>query len=164
MQNVSDELLQNGEPSTKQIKDHPILNLWFKETMRIQNPTPGIFSRIAKQDTSIGDIIIRKGDAVSITFSGLNFDEKVYAKPNEFQLERFAKETEVGTGRYQYCPFSIGKRICMGRHMAELMVKLFVVYFLHMYEFHKPEDTVYFEGFSIVNHITNPFIMAKLRK
>jgi len=164
IQKASDVIMSHGEPTAREIENNPILTLWLKEALRLQNSISGTFAKIAKQDTTIGDIKIRRGDSIAINFNGLNFDEKFYKNPYTFKLDRFSNEHELAQDRYRHIPFSVGKRICMGRHMAELTVKLFIVYFMHRFEFYKPNDTDYIEGSSIVNHITNPFIMAKLRK
>lgn len=110
----------------------------------------GIFNRVAIKDTKLKNITIRAGDSVILSQAGLLYDEKVFPDHNTFKIDRFTKENEKLIPKYQYSPFGIGKRICMGRYIAELSVKLFVLSFCRTFDVRKPAGVEYYQVYTVL--------------
>ena len=110
------------------------------------------------------DLHIRKGDIITVTLAGMFSMEKIFPDANTFKIDRFSKENEKNIPRYQYIPFYIGKRVCLGRHLGELMVKLLVSQFCRNYEFKRPEGVEYYILNMLLNGIENPEVEVRLKR
>lgn len=139
------------------------LEKWTKEALRMHNPASRQIGRKALKDIKLGKFEIRKGDRVSILQIGLNFDKSVYSNPEEFDVNRFDSQREKSIPRYQYIPFSVGKRNCLGRHLGELMVKLMVTQFCLHYNFTKPADAPHYKNSRITTQVDSPLLTVKLK-
>ena len=144
--NIADEIFdKEGITSADIVDSHEELKMYMKEAFRLESPSPGNFPGVAIKDTKIKDIIVRKGDCVSILFASLVLDEKYFPDANRFQYDRFSKENEKKNAypKFQVAPFGIGKRACIGRNLGELMFKLFITAFCRRFEFKKPDGVDY---------------------
>ena len=70
------------------------LTLFIKEVLRVHSPVGLTTIRVAKQDTTVGQLTIKKGDGIMILPLGFLFNEKFLPKSEEFQIDRFTKEKE----------------------------------------------------------------------
>lgn len=162
--NVCKEIYtEKGELNMDGVENSEYVDKWVKETLRLFNPVARQFGRIANKDLTFRGVKVRKGDYLMLLFTGMNFEESVFPKPNEFNLERFSKENEKAIPKYQFTPFSIGKRTCLGKYLGELMVKLLVTEFYKFYEFEKPADVEYYQLLWIVTMETNPILNIKTK-
>ena len=152
---------ENGLTCSEAVEKHERLELWVKEVLRLHAPLQRQLIRTAMKDVTLGNVTVKKGDSAILLFSALNQDGTVYDKPEEFQIDRFAKENDRTRPRYQYVPFSIGRRICMGRHLGELMIKLLVTQFCLSYEFERPSGVEYYNNNRLTNCIENPLLNLK---
>ena len=152
-----------GITNNEKLNGHETLAHWLKETLRIYHPGARVVPRIAKRDLVLKDLHIRKGDSVSITYSGLMFNEEVFPDANTFKIDRFTKENEKSIPKYQYLPYFVGKRNCLGKHLAELMVKLTVCHFCRMYDYKTPADVEYYIENTMITHMANPFVDVRLK-
>jgi len=84
------------------------------ETLRLRPPVPGM-QRIVTQDTTIGGFCIPKGTTLNMHFFGSLIDPKIWKNPLEFNPSRFDEE---GQYSYQFIPFSVGPRNCIGQKFA----------------------------------------------
>ena len=107
----------------------------MQETLRIQSPAGQPSYLELSQDAKIGDFLIKKGDAFTIDFYSLHYDQTQWQKPLEFIPERFDPSspmslTPSGKKRHPnaYSPFSGGKRVCFGKTFAEITMKIAVTY------------------------------------
>ena len=57
------------------VQDLEYLNFCIQETLRIRSPGMGTSHMELSQDSKIGDITIKKGDAFQIDFYALHFDK-----------------------------------------------------------------------------------------
>jgi cytochrome P450 len=154
---------KNGITDNSRLNDHETLGLWLKETLRLYNPAARVVPRIARCDLVLKDLRIRKGDAVSVNYAGLMFKEEVFPEHNTFKIERFTKENEKQHPKYQYIPFFLGKRNCLGKHLAELMVKLITCHFCRAYDFKTPAGLDYYIENVMITHMANPLVDVRLK-
>ncbi len=154
---------EQGITQKDKLDQNQLLDLWIKEALRLHNPVSRLNARMATRDVKLGDITVRKGDRISILMTGLNFDGSVYGDIEKFKIEQFDKGYEKNMARYQYIPFSVGKRVCLGRNLGEMMVKLFVTQFVRAYEFNKPKDFEYYESNFFQNALVESLLEVKLK-
>ncbi|SDB96274.1 Cytochrome P450 [Raineyella antarctica] len=87
--------------------------LWaqvFDETVR-RRPS-GTSTRWARQDVRLGDVEIRKGDAVWLALSSANTDETYYDHPFDFDIHR----EPLG----DHLAFTKGRHTCLGQPLARV--------------------------------------------
>ena len=160
----SDIFDKNGITDNTKLNSHETLELWWRETLRIYSPAARVVPRIAKKDLVLKDLHIQKGDAVSLTYCGLMFNEAVFPQANTFKIDRFGKDREKDLPKYQYIPFFVGKRKCLGQHLAELMVKLITCHFCRTYDYQTPAGLEYYIQNIMMNMVENPLVDVRLKQ
>ncbi|NWF30167.1 cytochrome P450 [Streptomyces sp. PKU-EA00015] len=73
--------------------------------------------RTAVADTSVGDVEIKAGQAVSVWLSSLNRDENVFDRPMELRLDRNPN---------RHVSFGGGRHFCIGAPLARVMIRVFL--------------------------------------
>lgn len=154
---------EQGFTSSAKISNSEDLDLFMKETLRLFSPVQQQFAKMAKRDVKIGKFTIRKGDKVYIQISAMHKDKTIFEDPYKFDINRFTRENEKNRPKYQYLPFSIGKRVCMGRHLGELMIKMLLSKLCMHYEFDKPDDVEYYCLSYVTARIVTPVVLVKHR-
>ena len=86
----------------------------FNEYCRWMSPI-GMSPREIAKDYSYKNITFKKGDRVFLMFSSANRDEKVFANPDEFALERDCSKS---------IHFGAGPHYCAGASIATTMISL----------------------------------------
>jgi len=90
---------------------------FIKETMRLHSPVWSSTPRILKQDVVLGGYLIPKGVEVAPDFALLHTDPKLWNEPRKFNPDRFL---DTSLNPYQYSPFFVGPRACIGKKFALL--------------------------------------------
>jgi cytochrome P450 len=67
------------------------------------------FDRVATEDISVGDDVIRAGDGIFVLGAAINHDERVFAGAGEFDVQRDAR---------RHLAFGHGIHRCLGDHLA----------------------------------------------
>jgi cytochrome P450 len=67
-------------------------------------------------------------------------DPKVWPEPEKFKPERFLTEKGEAVKAEELIPFSIGRRSCIGEHLAKMELFLFFSFFMHRFTFKAPDD------------------------
>jgi len=91
----------------------------IKEAMRLYPPV-ALIDRVAKADTSLGDVAVRKGDFVFSLIYVMHRHKALWEHPERFDPDRFAPENARSQHRFQFMPFGAGPRICIGMKFAYL--------------------------------------------
>lgn len=107
------------------IQDFKYLDLVVKESLRLLPPISYVGRRLT-EDTEINGAIIPAGQDVSIPIYMVHRNPKVYPDPERFNPERFADDSENRRGPYDYIPFSIGSRNCIGQKYGMMQLKMTV--------------------------------------
>lgn len=76
---------------------------------------------------------LEPGNIVSISVQGLHYDSKYWSDPQIFDPERFAEENKNDRHRFVHLPFGEGPRMCPGRILGIMMLKLAFVKLLNKY-------------------------------
>jgi len=152
---------EQGNIDKDKLTHNPGLDMWMKESLRKHDPVTRMIPRVAKTDFALNGINIRKGDAVGIGMIGFHYDARYFHKPEEFEAERFTKDAEKSLPRHQFIPFGVGKRVCLGRSLGELISKLILCQFCRVVEFRKPDSIEYYTYNTALNTELYPFVEVK---
>ena len=87
----------------------------LKESMRV-TPTVSVHSRVMKEDTIIGGVLLPKKTSVLVDLFGMSLDERFWDNPLEFKPERWENRKEIDP--FSFAQFGIGPRMCVGRSNA----------------------------------------------
>lgn len=61
-------------------------------------------------------------------------NEKYFKNPEQFIPERFSKENKKSIDKNSYMPFLNGRRKCIGKNLAELMMRMLICNLMHRFE------------------------------
>lgn len=106
---------QNPSQLRKLRDDASLVPGAVSEIIRYQTPIAHM-RRTAVDDFTIGHKQIRRGDKVVMWYISGNRDDEVIASPNSFIIDR--KNVR------QHLSFGFGVHRCVGRHLAELQLKI----------------------------------------
>uniref|UniRef100_A0A672ZCT4 1,25-dihydroxyvitamin D(3) 24-hydroxylase, mitochondrial n=1 Tax=Sphaeramia orbicularis TaxID=375764 RepID=A0A672ZCT4_9TELE len=133
------------DPCGEHIKSMPYLKACLKESMRL-SPSVPFTSRTLDKDTVLGDYAIPKGTVLMINSHALGSNEKYFDEGKLFKPERWVRENST-INPFAYVPFGIGKRMCIGRRLAELQLQLAMCWLVRDFEIvatdNKPLDVIH---------------------
>lgn len=118
-----DEVLGAEAPSVATLPKLTQNEAAWKESLRLYPPA-AVFSRQAKEDTTMGEWNIPKGANVLIPVRSVHRDARWYPDPTSFQLERWTPEEEAKRPRLAFLPFGAGNRVCIGDQFAKMEARL----------------------------------------
>jgi cytochrome P450 len=102
------------------VDDDDAVKLAIEEMIRWSTPVAQ-FARTATQDCQLRGQKIEKGDTLGLMYAAANFDEDVFDKPDEFNIERKPnRHLSFGTGPHQ----------CLGLLLARLEMRIFFKQFI----------------------------------
>jgi cytochrome P450 len=85
-------------------KDNDLIADFVEECLRFESPVKGDF-RLARRDTTVGDVDIPAGTCVMVLNGAANRDPRRFEDPNEFRVERQNARTNLAFGRGLHaCP------------------------------------------------------------
>lgn len=96
-------------------------------------PTHIIELRELKKAVKVGDLNLTKGDVVTTSVLLNHFKEEDYPNPYKFDPERFL-DPALKSKRQNYAPFSLGSRSCIGKTLAEVVLKVIILKFTQHFE------------------------------
>ena len=120
---LRDELLGvlSGEaPTVAQLDQLPLLEAVVKESMRIL-PTVPYTIRAVTRPTELGGVPLDIEDRVICSHYVTHHMPEIYAHPNRFDPNRWFT---IRPTPFEYLPFSAGQRVCIGRYMAMMLMKV----------------------------------------
>ncbi|MDF1610445.1 cytochrome P450 [Hoeflea sp. YIM 152468] len=140
-----DQVLALGLEPVKWLDAMPWTRAAFEEAMRLYPPAPSI-NRAAiaddQWDNGKGETVtIAAGTTVLVMPWTLHRHTKLWDQPAAYIPSRFLPENRGRIDRFQYLPFGVGPRICIGATFAlqEAVIALGVL--LSSYRFDCTEDT-----------------------
>jgi cytochrome P450 len=107
----------------EQLDTLPRLNAVIKEVVRLVPPVGGFFRRTTAP-VRLGPYTIAPGTVIQVDITGTQRDGKVFADPEAFRPERHLDGPSPGSG---YVPFGMAPRVCLGKPLAELEMRLLLV-------------------------------------
>ncbi len=95
----------------------PYTRAAFEEAMRLYPPAPSL-NRAALADDVVGNYSIPKGASVLVMPWIVHRHRRLWSRPTEFVPSRFLPDKREALERYQYIPFGLGPRVCIGQYFA----------------------------------------------
>jgi len=87
------------------------------ESLRLFPPLP-VMSRYAAEDVELAGEHIKAGTLIGLPIYVIHRHCKLWDNPDRFDPSRFAPGRDVGYSRYQFMPYGVGPRICIGAAFA----------------------------------------------
>ena len=141
MNKVVSKIVNFGDYSS--YEQNPELQLCLKEILRIHTSVPYMFGRIALKNIKLGKYTIYKGTRIFTVPGAWHSNEDDFKDAKKFKPERFSKE-ELSKNKplhpLSFMPFGFGKRNCIGRYMAELMIGIIFTNAVKRFELHSLEN------------------------
>ena len=109
-----EQLIRNPAELAKLQADPSLLPGAVEEMIRWVTPVKH-FMRTATKDTELGGKLIREGDALCLFYWSGNRDERAFADPFQFKVDR-TSNPQVAFGN--------GVHMCLGLHLARLEIRL----------------------------------------
>ena len=106
-----------------------LVEMAFKEAMRINPPVPGI-PRRAVRDFHFKGYDIPAGTRISINTIFTHRMPEIWPEPEKFDPLRFTAEAVRGRHKYAWVPYSGGAHMCLGLHFSYMQVKSFFYHLL----------------------------------
>ena len=113
----------------ERLGDLALVEMAFKEAMRLNPPVPGI-PRRAVRGFHFGGYDIPAGTPVSINPLFTHRMPEIWPDPLRFDPMRFTEEATRSRHKYAWVPYSGGAHMCLGLHFAYMQVKCFVYHLL----------------------------------
>uniref|UniRef100_A0A8C6P7I8 Cytochrome P450, family 24, subfamily A, polypeptide 1 n=1 Tax=Nothobranchius furzeri TaxID=105023 RepID=A0A8C6P7I8_NOTFU len=132
LQEIREVVSPCQDPSGEHIKRMPYLKACLKESMRL-SPSVPFTSRTMDKDTELGDYTIPKGTVLMINSHALGSNEEYFDDGKQFKPERWLRGS-CTINPFSHVPFGIGKRMCIGRRLAELQLQLAMCWLVRDYE------------------------------
>jgi cytochrome P450 len=106
-----------------------LLEMAFKESMRINPPVPGI-PRAAVRDFQFKGHRIPAGTRVAISPMFTHRLPEIWPEPLRFDPLRFTDEAVRARHKYAWVPYGGGAHMCLGLHFAYMQAKCFFYHLL----------------------------------
>lgn len=116
------DVLADNPPPVEWLDRMPKTRAAFEESMRLYPPAPSINRRSIEAETvtlSNGSVVEIEADTTVLVMPWVLHRHRLYwDQPNAFRPSRFWPENRDQIDRFQYLPFGIGPRICIGATFA----------------------------------------------
>jgi cytochrome P450 len=132
---LSEELEGNGiaDPIDAATAQLPLMDMFYKETLRLNGPAPVVWRR-AVRDFSIYGHRIPAGTMCGANLMMAHRLPTVWPEPSRFDPSRFTPDAERARSRFAFIPFGAGVHKCLGMHFAQQQARIFVAYLLQRAE------------------------------
>ncbi|MBN3319550.1 CP24A protein, partial [Atractosteus spatula] len=132
LREIKDVVPVNQVPTTELLKRMPYLKACLKESMRL-SPSVPFTSRTLDKETVLGDYVLPKGTILMINSHAMGSNEEYFDDGKQFKPERWLQQNHT-INPFTHVPFGIGKRMCIGRRLAELQLQLALCWIIREFE------------------------------
>lgn len=133
------DALNMNMPAQDWADNMPFAMACFEETMRLYPPAP-IISREMTADVEYEGRTFKTGDAVMINLWSLHRHRNLWDRPDVFMPERFLPDARKTIDRFQYLPFGLGHRVCIGQRFALKEAAILIALIMRDYRFDYASD------------------------
>ncbi|PVD38379.1 hypothetical protein C0Q70_00993 [Pomacea canaliculata] len=145
---------------------HP--DIQQKILQEIEIELSDVVNRLASETVTIKGVTIPAGGGVIVPIIQVLQDPEYFPEPDKFIPERFLTENKANINPISYLAFGFGPRLCIGRRLALLEVKMAMVHVLRKMQFVKTDDlpdTLNFKSGTSLSPTEKPLMVkAVLRK
>ncbi|PIK51744.1 putative cytochrome P450 2U1 [Apostichopus japonicus] len=131
----------NRQPSYEDRTNMPYTEAVLMEIQRFRPvvvivPPHGVF-----HDTQLAGYNIPKGSQIFVNLWGIFHDPKVWKNPDQFDPTHFLSDDgKTLNRREELIPFGIGRRSCVGEHLAKMELFLFFTNLMQRFKFSLPDE------------------------
>ncbi len=126
--------LGGNAPTLEEAERLPLLDGVINETLRLFPPLPFV-TRIARAPFQMGGADFPAGTNVGLSAFVTHRLPEVFANANKFLPERWA---ELAPTPYEFIPFSVGSRMCLGAAFARAELKTVLPMIIGRYQLSNP--------------------------
>jgi cytochrome P450 len=120
----------------------PYLQACIDETMRLKPVAPMIFVQVGR-DTTVGDVAVPEGSLLALLMRCGPLDERYFPDATRFDPARWSDaarpEAEQSPAKRLSMPFGAGPRLCPGRYLALLEIKMVMSMLLASFDLERVE-------------------------
>jgi len=124
----ADDILGDDLPNAQNLRNFIYLNQVINEGMRMYPPA-WLTDRVAIQEDNYQGFNIKKGTLVIPFFYGAHHDSSLWAKPEQFDPNRFKEKKQEA-----YFPFGAGPRMCIGNNFAIMEMQIAILELLKKFK------------------------------
>ncbi|KAF3817414.1 hypothetical protein GH733_012705 [Mirounga leonina] len=132
LKEIQSVLLENRMPRAEDLRNMPYLKACLKESMRL-TPSVPFTTRTLDKATVLGEYALPKGTVLMLNTQVLGSSEENFKDSSQFRPERWLQE-KTKINPFAHLPFGIGKRMCIGRRLAELQLRLALCWIVRKYD------------------------------
>lgn len=116
--------------------DHlPFTQACLNEAMRLYPPAPFLSRELNRAETLAGHDL-PEGSIVFGNIWMIHRHRKLWDQPDAFVPERFLPGAKRAIGRFQYLPFGLGPRVCIGAQFAKMEALILTTLIARDYRLH----------------------------
>uniref|UniRef100_A0A8C5MEW5 Cytochrome P450 n=1 Tax=Leptobrachium leishanense TaxID=445787 RepID=A0A8C5MEW5_9ANUR len=138
LEEIQTVLPPGQSPTAETLQQMPYVKSCIKESMRL-TPTVPFTSRTLQEDMTLGGYLIPCGTIAMINFHAMTWNEDYFPDSQEFKPERWL-ERKSALNPFASIPFGIGKRMCIGRRLAELQLQLALCWIIQHFQICATDD------------------------
>lgn len=124
------------------IPNLPYLQAICKESFRKHPSTPLNLPLISTEDCEADGYHIPKGTRLTVNTWAIGRDLDVWENPDKFNPDRFMTEKgskiQPNGTHFELIPFGVGRRICAGARMGQLLVEYILGTLIHAFDWQLP--------------------------
>ena len=164
---IADEILSKKKEQSplayEDFNDHERLNEFTMESTRLGSPVATLSPRTLIKDVKIGNINFIKGSEIMIPVNIMQTISKYWENPLDFNPDRMKKDDFSKLKRTAYMPFGMGKRICVGKSLGDLVVKILLISFFGSIDVSQDIEYIEKKDINLTYGYTEPFVLMKPR-
>ena len=120
----------------------PYLKAVVKETLRLHPPSPAV-RRMLQSDLVLSDYKIPTGSLIAMPTYAISHDPNIVQDAEKFLPERWLHSNKAGNvHKFASLPFGHGRRMCVGRRLAELELHVLLYHIMLNFRLEYAEDAV----------------------
>ena len=128
--------------SHQDLKNLPFLKAVVKETLRL-HPVLNEILRVLSKDLVLSGHKVPAGTQIMILSYVMSHDPDLFNQPEQFLPERWLKSNESNDfHKFSSLPFGFGRRMCLGRRLAELELHVLLTHLVLNFHFKYPENEI----------------------
>lgn len=160
---VSESQVPISELLCKEYEKSPEYELYCDEFMRVINILPITTARELTKDIKLGHYQLSKGSRINTVGGLLTQMTTSYPQGENFDVKQFADIRKAPGKKPLNFTFGVGKRICIGKSLGDMIVKLVLVHFCHNFEINLDSSYVEERKIKLTYGYVDPTILIKPR-
>lgn len=129
------DALDTTTPAQKWGEHLPFTQACLSEAMRLYPPAPFLSRELARDETLAGHDL-PEGAVVFGNIWTIHRHRKLWDHPDAFMPDRFLPGAAREIGRFQYLPFGLGPRVCIGAQFAKIEALILTALIARQYRLH----------------------------